>query len=394
MEVPAARARAVRAFAVASALAALSGGIAGLQLFLLVHLSWAHSGAIADSEIGINFSCNQAEYLLLEDRALGAAGYVPDNRPGRDDWCASALSRLLTETGARHVRVNVEWSQVEPEEGRFDFGLVDALLAAAEENGAHVLLGVGIKGQRAPEFYIPDWVSKRTTLREGEVISDDPAIHDAALAMVAAVVRHVAVSPAVEAWQAENEPYVASARSEGWTLSRQYVTEVVETIRANDPQARPVSINHAQHWVFDQRWRDALADSDVLAASLYPFRNYSVLGLHFVANIVEFGPLGSNYRLQGRLAHEAGKQFWITELQAEPWTDGDARLISPENPSPNLSPAKLRTNIDYGRRAGADRLYLWGAEWWLFEEQRYGDSRWMETVRAAVQDSQAVAVKQ
>jgi hypothetical protein len=393
MGAPVVRSRVVWAFAFAVAGALVAGGLAALHLFLLVQLSWAHSGTPANPEIGINFSCNQAEYLLLEDPARGAAGYVSDDRAGRNEWCADTLSRLLSETGARHVRLSLEWSEVEPEQGQFDFGLLDALLSAARDNGARVLLGVGIKGQRAPEFYIPGWVSAQTNLGQGEVISDDPAIRDAALTMVRAVVKHTSGSPAVEAWQAENEPYVDSARSDRWSLSRAYVEEVVAAIRANDPQGHPVSINHAQHWVFDQRWRDALGDSDVLAASLYPFRNYNIAGIHFVANIVEFGPLGSNYRLQGRLAHEAGKQFWITELQAEPWTDGDARLISPPHPSPNLSPAKLRQNIEYGRRAGADRLYLWGAEWWLFEEERYGDSRWMETVKAAVAEGHAAALK-
>ena len=211
--------------------------------------------------------------------------------------------------------------------------------------------------------------------------------------MVAAVVDYVAASPAIDAWQAENEPYVDSQRL-GLLVARARLRGGrVATIRAHDTRSRPVSINHAQHWVFDQRWRDALADSDVLAASLYPYRNHNMLGIRYVVNIVELGPLGSNYRLQGRLAHQAGKQFWITELQAEPWTDSDARLISPQHPSPNLSPAKLRQNIDYGRRAGADRLYLWGAEWWLFQEERDGDSRWIDTVRAAVGESEAAAVK-
>jgi hypothetical protein len=381
------------AFALASCGAVAAGAIAAFHIYLIVHLSWAHSGALANSEIGINFSCNQAEYLLLEDPVLGAASYLPDSRPGRNEWCAETLGRLLRETGVQHVRLSVEWSQVEPEEGRFDFGLLDALLTAAQDNGASVVLGVGIKGQRSPEFYIPDWVEERATLGYREVLSDDPVIHDAALAMVATVVRHTAGSPALDAWQADNEPYIDSARSERWSLSPVYVREVVATIRANDPNQRPISINHAQHWVFDQRWRDALADSDALAASLYPFRNHRIAGIDFVVNIVELGPLGSNYRLQGRLAHEAGKPFWITELQAEPWTDGDARLISPENPSPNLSPAKLRKNIEYGRRAGADRLYLWGAEWWLFQEERYNDSRWMETVRAEAARSQSPTVK-
>lgn len=370
--------------------AAMFAALGALLVVLVsIRLSWPHVEAAGSPEFGINFSCTDAEYLLLEDPAAGAAGYVDRTRPDRPAWCAATLGRLLDATGAKRIRLSVEWSQVEPAEAVYDFRLIDALLAEADRHGATVLLGVGVKAQRHPEFYIPDWVSRAADLRLNEVISDDWFLHDRALTMVFAVVAHTASSPAIDAWSADNEPYIASSRSEAWTLSRDFVREEVVTIKAADPKRRPVSINHAQHFVFDRRWQDALADSDALAASLYPFRNYEVFGYEFVVPILEIGALAPNYADQARKAHAQGKPYWITEMQAEPWHDGDMRLLSPRNPSPNLTHANFARNIDYARKSGADRVYLWGAEWWLYEADRFGDRSWLDQAAAAIGGTRA-----
>ena len=71
-------------------------------------------------------------------------------------------------------------------------------------------------------------------------------------------------------------------------------------------------------------------------------------------------------------------------MQAEPWVDDDIRLVSPANPSPNLPLDKFEENIDYGRRTGADRVYLWGAEWWSVRAGKFGDRTWMDLGRAAI----------
>jgi hypothetical protein len=43
-------------------------------------------------------------------------------------------------------------------------------------------------------------------------------------------------------------------------------------------------------------------------------------------------------------------------------------------------------NVEYARRTGATRIYLWGAEWWLYQLERFGDGRWLEAVRGVVGD--------
>ncbi|MEX0781668.1 MAG: beta-galactosidase [Dehalococcoidia bacterium] len=366
---------------VGRAFALLGGGaIASIALlaglwWLMVALSWPHQEPAGSPAWGINFDCDYAEYLLLEEPG---GPHLPDDRPGRAEWCADTLGTLLSGLDARYVRLSVQWSQVEPQDGVFDFTLLDALLAEAERHDAKVLLTVGMKGQRHPEYYIPGWVLARSRPRDGGTPSNDAFIHDRGLRMVEAVVRHTAASQAIDSWAAENEPFVVSGRSSDWRLTPGWVAEVRDAIRANDPHDRPVVAAHAQHFIRDQRWKDALEAGDVLGTSIYPFRNYSVVGIDFVVPILEIGPIAPNYAHQRREAEDVGKQFWVTEMQAEPWIDGDPRLVGPDNPSENLTEGRFRRNVEYARRTGAQRVYLWGAEWWLFQRDHYSDSRWWD----------------
>ncbi len=363
--------------------AVAAGVLLAGQLWLTLALQWTNREPLANSAVGLNFSCDQAEYLLLEEPGGGPDGYVDDGRPGRAAWCAGVLGRLLELTGIRLVRLSVYWDEVERREGEFDFSAVEAQLDAVRAAGATANVSIGMKGQRHPEFYIPAWALAGVEVRDGMVLSEEPLLRARALRMVAAVTQRLAERPEIDSWTAENEGYIASHRARKLSLGRDYVAEVAATIRANDPLGRPVAINHAQHYVMDRRWRDALADGDVLAQSLYPRRNGSVLGRPVVVDILQLGWLMPNYAYQARVARAAGKQFWITELQAEPWTDGDARLISPANRSRNLSPATMEKNVEYARRTGAERIYLWGAEWWLYQLERYGDGSWVEAARRA-----------
>ncbi len=375
-------------------MAILAAGAIGCWLLVLgvgalsIRLSWPHVEAAGHPEFGFNFSCNYAEFLLLEDPALGEAGYVSDSRPGRAEWCADTLATLIEGTGAKHVRLSVEWSEVEPEEGHYDFSVIDAQLRAAEGLAARVLLTVGIKAQRHPEFYIPSWLTSRVTFEPGERVSDNPEVGPRALRMIEAVVAHVADSPAIEAWGADNEPYVESGRAEGWAISPAFVRMEIEAIKSADPLQRPVSINHGQHFVFDRRWQWALKDADVLAASIYPFRNDSLFRRPIVLPILEIGPLGPNYAHQGREARERGKDFWITEMQAEPWAEDDPRLYGPHNPARNLDIDRFERSIGYARKTGASRIYLWGAEWWLYQKVKHGDESWWVTATAAISRSE------
>ena len=382
------RRRLARAVLILGGGAVAAWALVAAIVLVSVERNWPEQAAVGEPAFGINFSCNYAEFLLLEEPG---GPPLDDNRPGRAEWCATTFARVLDETGARYVRLSVEWSQIEPVEGRYDFTLVDALLRESERHGASVLLTVGVKGQRHPEYYIPAWAFPDGRLGRGAVIELDSALAQRALAMIRTTVAHVSASAAIDSWGADNEPYVMSARVGLLSLSRELVRAEVAAIRAADPQQRPVSIAHAQIYSFETVWRGVIEDADVMAVSLYPFRNQPLLGRTFIFPIMELGPLTPNFPYHAREAALAGDGFWVTEMQAEPWAESDIRLFTPSNPSPNLDEAKLRRNLDYARRTGASRVYLWGSEWWLFTKERQGDSRWMELGRAAITGGPAVA---
>jgi beta-galactosidase GanA len=90
-----------------------------------------------------------APFLILGGQANNSSNYpavLPQVWPALDDMHANTLE------------IPVAWEQIEPVEGRFDFGYVDTLLAQAREHGKRlVLLWFGTWKNTGPS-YAPEWV--------------------------------------------------------------------------------------------------------------------------------------------------------------------------------------------------------------------------------------------
>jgi hypothetical protein len=313
------------------------------------------AGGDAPVAVGVSFS---------PERALGN---------GLDDLAAF---RRLEAMRFAVIRLAVYWDGVDS----CGYGRLDRLVAEAEHAGQPLVLSVGMKAPGWPEFHVPAPLAAATP--------DNPGLRAAALHHVRRTVERYRASPAIAAWQVENEPLDA-AGPRRWRLGRDFLLQEIADVRRLD--RRPIvltafaPVRRTCDHVSDRDGCDAgaLAGVDAtgsIAELLGMLRPDDVLGLDVYTGVglsraADCWPARAAGWLS--LAGSAGRRVWVTELQAEPWEPTPATLDRPVS----TSPARIAADFAILRSLGYRQILLWGSEYWL-RRDRQGDDRWLETAAA------------
>ena len=113
--------------------------------------------------------------LMVDGKPFWVLGAQVDNSSGWPDrlravWPAAEAMRLNT------LEVPVYWEQMEPQRGRFDFTVVDAIVQQAREHRVRLVLLWFGTWKNGKMHYVPEWVKSDTTTyprmktREGRAI--------------------------------------------------------------------------------------------------------------------------------------------------------------------------------------------------------------------------------
>jgi hypothetical protein len=314
--------------------------------------------------IGSTFSQKQAAYLGISSH---------------DAFTAS------TELGFPLIRLGSYWSDVEPRRGEFDFAKLDWLIDEAGQRKVGVVLTVGMKAPRWPEYFLPSWIDA-SEYGYGATVAG-PTIQSAVLEYIRVVVERYRDNPVVQYWQVENEPF-DPAGSKQWRIDPGLLAEEISLVRSLDHHQRPViSTAYVQtNWLLDRRdqllgnsrsGHDLLPLVDILGLDIYLTVGARIAGfpIYFHATDDVVQRKLADYQAE---ASSLGREIWITEAQAEPWEPGRIVDVRPENPPSQTPHAMLRT-VEVLRAAGMQTILLWGVEHWYMRRTVHQDPTWWES---------------
>lgn len=328
----------------------------------------------ARAEVGTTFSQVQCEYLGL-------------------DW-QKAYLELLTD-GFGIIRLGAYWDRIEHRENVYDFAELDWQIEHARRNNLPVVLCVGMKAPRWPEFFIPAWVADSIYLKFGADVASNEYLAERTLKFITAVVCHYRNNPAIRYWQIENEPLNRSG-PKNWWINKSFLEKEIALAKVLDPRHRPVIVNiatypnpairfFAQLNISNDPVAEAIEACDILAVNVYPVVGQRLWGIKFC-----FWTKPRQRRAYlSRIAEASrrkNKPVWATELQAEPWEPGQLVHVTGDMPI-TCMPESFAQSYDELTTLGIDTVLLWGTEYWYFRELRHGDENWRKQGMAILRKS-------
>jgi len=291
-----------------------------------------------DMEYGITFSHKYAKELDL-------------------DWKEAYLN-ILNELKVTNIRLVAYWDDIEKEKGVYDFSNMDFLLKEAEKRQVNVILALGRKLPRWPECSEPTWAKK-----EGEDF-----IKTRLLILIPKEIEHFKKYQSIKYWQVENEPFFPFGNCPAM-MSQDFVKKEVDIVKSMD--ARPVIVSDSGEggaWIF------SYSISDYLAISIYRKVWLSFWGYFNWPFPAE------SYKVKVALLNIPLEKILNTELQAEPWSNTSI-LKTPESElQKTMTHQDFIEIIEYAKKTGITKTYLWGAEWWYYKKQN-GDAFYWETAK-------------
>ena len=305
---------------------------------------------------GVTFTKSYAQYLGL-------------------DWKQTYLA-ILDDLGIRAVRIGINWDEIEPTQGQFDFSDYDWMMDEAQKRGVTILPAIGFKLPRWPECRAPQWAVKwlpedwamwKRYLDVG-VGPRRQEFEQAQFAMMKAVIEHFKNRQNIKAWQVENEGFI------GWfgdcpPIKNSFVRREVEFVRGLDP--RPTVMTESGE--LSTGLKSAFV-ADVVGTSLYREVWSPTFGF------ITYPLPPSFYSRKGALLRLWAPRFIITELQLEAWAPKGILNMPIEEQMKILSPEEMKSDLEYARRTGVDEIYAWGAEWWWWLKLKGYPELW-ETAR-------------
>jgi len=201
------------------------------------------------------------------------------------------------------IRLGCYWREVEKEKENYDFSSLHKILSYCEEKGQGVVMNLGVKSPRYPEFYWPKYLEIRD-------FSDKNSIQRL-YKFIEMTVDELKKYQRIKMWQVENEPLDPSG-PDGKVVPLDVLKNEIAIIKAND--SRPILLTV---WGNDASNRNTIP-------TLLPICDF--LGLDIYYRVYEGRGFGGN-KYSGidhllpfftDILNQNPDKVLVAEMQAEP----------------------------------------------------------------------------
>ena len=102
-----------------------------------------------------------ATQLIVDGKPfLLLAGELSNSSATGLDYMKRVWPKLVAQTKLNTVLAGVSWNQIEPQEGKFDFTVLDGVIQGARSHNLRLVLLWFGSWKNSPSSYAPDWVKK------------------------------------------------------------------------------------------------------------------------------------------------------------------------------------------------------------------------------------------
>jgi hypothetical protein len=285
----------------------------------------------------------------------------------------------ICQLGFKRIRLCGYWHEIQPTEQEFDFSTLDWQLEECDHYGIEVILTIGMKAPRYPEYHFPDWLKERyDTTQTSRPIDSNPGIAYHTLYLIDRIVRHTRSAPAIKYWQVENEPFARMDITHGRSLSPRFIQREVEVVRSlalPDQKillTNAITLPHGQSSEDDRAFEASMKLADAIGFNVYTKVPQGATATYVEAQSLYWKKLAA----WQTILHQHGKEGWIAEAQAEPWEANE--LVPVKNVDyPSSSPIQATNLVNNVRAVGFNSILLWGCEYWYWHLKQGREQWWV-----------------
>ncbi|HLZ14912.1 MAG TPA: hypothetical protein VKQ34_02870 [Candidatus Saccharimonadales bacterium] len=276
--------------------------------------------------------------------------FIPDYAASLGLDPHQTLTALTGDLQVRNFRLVSYWSDIETQQGTYNFGELDWEMQQVAAVHGTVTLSIGLRQPRWPECHMPAWAAhEATTAWEGRLNN-----------FISAVVNRYKSSPILISYQLENE-YFLQGFGACTNFDRSRLISEFNLVKRLDP-SHPIILSRGDNF---PDWLLGQPQPDIVGMSVYR-RVWDGTFTHRYFNY----PTPSWYYafLAGVQKILTGKESVIHEMQAEACPPNGQSIADTSLAEQNktLDAHRLQSEINFAQATGMRQVYLWGAEYWYY----------------------------